>query len=80
MAKLQAASNKTYPIAGRHSQQSWHERYKKNAGTFSRRVERYIEEGIDTQLKTYSERIKTAALVQPGQANKGKHITEIADQ
>ena len=49
-----------YPIAGRHSDQSWQERFKKNAAPFSRRVQRLVGEGVDRTLKTERERTKAA--------------------
>ena len=49
-----------YPIADRHSSQSWHQRFKKNATPFTRRIRRLMEEGVDKTLKTENERVKTA--------------------
>lgn len=52
----QAMDEGTYPIAGRHSSQSWQERFKKNGGAFSRRVRRLVDEGVNNTLKTNQER------------------------
>ncbi|OCF36295.1 hypothetical protein I316_02169 [Kwoniella heveanensis BCC8398] len=64
-----------YPYADRHTAQSWHERFKKNAAIFERRTKRFIEEGVDHTLKTKQERLKTRELKaaqasQAGTANK----------
>ena len=48
----------TYPMVARHSNQSWHERFKKNATAFSSRVLRLKEQGLDDTLKTQAERQK----------------------
>ncbi|WWC60432.1 uncharacterized protein I303_103004 [Kwoniella dejecticola CBS 10117] len=53
-----AASYPRYPIAERHSAQSWHERFKKNAAMFDKRVKAFIQSGVDTSLKTKLEREK----------------------
>lgn len=50
-----------YPLASRHSSQSWHERFKKNQAAFGRRVTRFISEKVDRSLKTAAERAATAA-------------------
>ena len=47
-----------YFIADRHTDQSWHERFKKNSAPFARRIKRFIEEGVDRTLKTEKERAK----------------------
>ncbi|KAL7424657.1 hypothetical protein Q5752_000341 [Cryptotrichosporon argae] len=47
-----------YPIADRHTAQSWHERVKKNMGSFERRIRRYIADDVDESLKTRGERAK----------------------
>ncbi|WVR03708.1 hypothetical protein IAU60_000703 [Kwoniella sp. DSM 27419] len=52
-----------YPIADRHSPQSWHERFKKSAAILERRVKRFISQGIDDTLKTADERQKVKELV-----------------
>ena len=48
-----------YPIARRHSNQSWQERFKKNQTTFEKRIKRCIYGGVDDTLKTAEEREKT---------------------
>ena len=45
-----------YPVISRHSGQSWHERFKKNAGSMEHRITYYKREGIDENLKTKKER------------------------
>lgn len=47
-----------YPLIGRHSHQSWHERFKKNATAFSSRILRLKDQGLDDTLKTQTERQK----------------------
>lgn len=47
-----------YPMAERHSSQSWQERLKKNSSVFGRRIRRLVEEGVDNSLKTSQERLK----------------------
>ncbi|ORX35269.1 hypothetical protein BD324DRAFT_632111 [Kockovaella imperatae] len=53
-----AARASEFPIIARHSDQSWHEHFKKNSATYQRRVDRNISEGIDESLKTTAEREK----------------------
>ncbi|WRT65810.1 uncharacterized protein IL334_002759 [Kwoniella shivajii] len=53
-----AATSAQYPIAERHSAQSWHERYKKNSVSFEKRVKAFIKEGVNGTLKTKAEREK----------------------
>ncbi len=48
-----------YPIVDRHTDQSWHERFKKNATPFTRRIHRLVADGVDRTLKTQRERAKT---------------------
>ncbi|WVW80276.1 hypothetical protein I302_102254 [Kwoniella bestiolae CBS 10118] len=55
------ASVGQYPIAERHSGQSWHERFKKNHVQFEKRVRYYVQGGIDRRLRTKSERDKATA-------------------
>lgn len=55
---IQAMDNERYPLADRHSSQSWQERFKKNAAAFKRRVRRFVDEGVDDTLKTAQERRK----------------------
>jgi hypothetical protein len=50
-----------YPLAARHTSQSWHERFRKNSTAFGRRVARFINEKVDRSLKTAPERAATAA-------------------
>jgi hypothetical protein len=50
-----------YPLAARHTSQSWHERFKKNQAAFGRRVMRFINEKVDMSLKTAAERAAAAA-------------------
>jgi hypothetical protein len=76
----QSGSNITYPIAARHSDQSWHERFKKNAVTLERRAKRYIEDGIDFTLKTKSERARFAALQSGQEVETRTTVTEITDK
>jgi len=52
----QTKRNTEFPIVERHSAQSWHERFKKNSGALSNRVNRYIYAGIrEKDLKTAKE-------------------------
>ncbi|WVQ93651.1 hypothetical protein IAU59_000727 [Kwoniella sp. CBS 9459] len=51
-----------YPYAGRHTAQSWHERFKKNSVAFEKRIKRLIVAGVDGTLKTKAERIRTREL------------------
>ena len=51
-----------YPLANRHTHQSWHERFKKNAAIFTKRVARFKDLGIDDTLKTKQERTKAREL------------------
>lgn len=62
-----------YPIADRHTTQSWHERFKKNAAPFTRRIGRLVGEGVDWTLKTEKEREKAA---QAGQPEEGSFAPE----
>lgn len=57
---IQHASQNKYPIADRHSPQSWHERFKKNAVPFRRRVEGFVAAKIDEGLRTAKERERRA--------------------
>ena len=54
MQQLQSADQ--YSIAGRHTEQSWLERFKKNSVPFTKRIERLVEDGVDETLKTERER------------------------
>ncbi|RXK39654.1 hypothetical protein M231_03008 [Tremella mesenterica] len=48
-----------FPIIGRHSDQSWHERFKRNQVVFTRRIERFRAARIDRDtLKTKAEQEK----------------------
>ncbi|WVF66019.1 hypothetical protein IAT40_000757 [Kwoniella sp. CBS 6097] len=47
-----------FTFADRHTAQSWHERFKKNAATFERRIKRLIQDGVNDTLKTKAERLK----------------------
>ena len=49
-----------YPMAARHTSQSWHERFRKNSSAFSRRLTRFINENVDRSLKTAPERAAAA--------------------
>ncbi|WWC68514.1 uncharacterized protein I206_102443 [Kwoniella pini CBS 10737] len=53
------AAEARYPIASRHTAQSWHERFKKNGLIFERRVKGFIQAGVDASLKSRAEREKT---------------------
>jgi hypothetical protein len=64
----QASSAAQYPIAERHSDQSWHERFKKNSAAFSKRVEKFIRAGVDASLKTAAERERAREKEQKRQA------------
>ncbi|KAK4690077.1 hypothetical protein P7C73_g31, partial [Tremellales sp. Uapishka_1] len=52
----------TYPVAKRHSSQSWHNRFKSNQATFGPRVDRMIRDGVDESLKTRAERQRASAV------------------
>ena len=54
----QALSAPTYPIADRHTSQSWHEHFKKNSALLSKRVQRFTQQGVNDTLKTKEERKK----------------------
>lgn len=54
----QADMSHKYPIADRHSFQSWHDRFKSNKSTYGRRVDRYQNSGLDSSLRTEAEREK----------------------
>jgi hypothetical protein len=56
LALTQAES--AYPLAARHTGQSWHQRFKQNASTFGKRVERFAAAGIDATMATRAERMK----------------------
>lgn len=55
---MQALDHERYPLADRHSSQSWQERFKKNSAAFKRRIRRFVDEGVDETLKTAQERRK----------------------
>ncbi|WWD05599.1 hypothetical protein V865_003680 [Kwoniella europaea PYCC6329] len=55
------ASSVNYSLADRHTPQSWHERYRKNAIHFEKRVRGYIRDETDTTLKTRMERERAKA-------------------
>lgn len=59
-----------YPIADRHTGQSWHERFKKNSAPFTRRIQKLVREGVDKTLKTEKERAKAAQI----QAARGEPV------
>lgn len=45
-----------FPTVERHTEQSWRERFKKNAVAFERRLKRFIADGINDKLLTVEER------------------------
>jgi hypothetical protein len=54
MRKVERSS--LFPVASTHPSQSWHGRFKNNSGSFTKRVNNYIQAGIDESLKTKAER------------------------
>lgn len=62
------ASAPEYPIAARHSSQSWHERFKKGSALLSKRVVRFVQQGVNDTLKTKEERAKAKELKEAKEA------------
>jgi len=54
-ADIQTQRSREFPIVDRHTKQSWHERFKKNAKPFEHRVNRFISHGINNKLLTVEE-------------------------
>lgn len=67
-----------YPVAARHSAQSWHERFKKNAGSFRRRVELLTQQGLDAKMRTKKERERAKEMAAEAK-DKAKEIDGGAD-
>ncbi|KAL1410720.1 hypothetical protein Q8F55_001662 [Vanrija albida] len=49
-----------FPLAARHSSQSWRERYKKNEQPFKKRIDRFIRKRIDARLEDDDDRLHRA--------------------